>query len=94
MGFSDAKRRVLEALATGAYQHEARRDIDVKNRFQTGEITADQVAALIRKCNGNDHKMSPHHSLKSVAVHVLTKDGWYIKFYFLEPDTWFISVHP
>jgi hypothetical protein len=26
-------------------------------------------------------------------VHVLKRDGWYIKFFFIEPDTWFISVH-
>jgi len=25
--------------------------------------------------------------------HVLRRHGWYIKFYFIEPETWFLSVH-
>lgn len=28
-----------------------------------------------------------------ITVHVLKTTGWYIKFYFLDPSTVFISVH-
>lgn len=84
---------MLAALADGTYQHEARGQIDVKNELATGGVSASEVAATIKKCTGNDHTMSTHHSDPSVMVHVLRKDGWYIKFYFLEVDTWFISVH-
>lgn len=36
-----------------------------------------------------------HVSRRDIDVknHVLKRDGWYIKFFFIEPDTWFISVH-
>ena len=93
MGFAEAKKEVLKALSTGAYQHEARNDIDVKNLLATGQVSAEFVGGLIRKCNGNDHRMSPHDMMRSITVHVLKKDGWYVKFYFLAPDAWFISVH-
>jgi hypothetical protein len=26
-------------------------------------------------------------------VHVLKRDGWYVKFFFVDPQTIFISVH-
>ncbi|CAA7617207.1 conserved hypothetical protein [Magnetospirillum sp. LM-5] len=94
MGFRDAKKGVLLALSTGAYQHEARGgDIYVKNKLAVGEITPGQVADIIKKCRGSDHATSPHHQIQAIDVHVLKKDGWYIKFYLLDSDTWFISVH-
>ncbi len=93
MGFKEAKRKVLEALSTGAYQHESRKGIDVKNLLAMGNVSAEFVSGLIRKCNGKDHEMSAHDMMRSITVHVLKKDGWYIKFYFIDPDTWFISVH-
>ena len=93
MGFKDAKRKVLKALAEGTYQHEARDQIDVKNELSTGDVTADDLRALIGRCNGTHHTFSPHHADASVDVHVLRRDGWYIKFYFLEEEAVFISVH-
>ena len=93
MAFREAKRRVLQALAEGTYLHEARNSIDVKNRFATGDVTAEFVAKVIGRCNGRDHSMSPHHRALHVTVHLIRREGWYIKFYFVAPDTWFISVH-
>lgn len=93
MGFKEAKRKVMQALSNGTYQHEARRDINAKNKLLTGEVTSHQVSALIGRSNGGDHSMSPHHSVPTITVHVIAREGWYIKFYFVEPDTWFISVH-
>lgn len=93
MGFKDAKAAVLKALKEGTYQHEARNQIEVKNELAMGNVTADDVAAVIGKCNGTHHSMSSHHSDASIDVHVLKRDGWYIKFYFLEEDACFISVH-
>jgi hypothetical protein len=94
MGFKEAKRKVLDALAKGDFQHETTRSsIDTKNLLSTGDVTTEFVESLVKRCKGQDHDMSLHHSDKSVVVHVLRKDGWYIKFYFLDPDTYFISVH-
>lgn len=92
-GFRFAKEKVLKALADGAYLHEARNAIDVKNLLQMGLVTAEEIAAVIRRCTGAHHTSSPHHWSAEIAGHVLRRDGWYIKFYFVDPDTVFISVH-
>jgi len=48
---------------------------------------------MLRNCTSAHVTSSPHHDDCSVVVHVVKKDDWYIKFYFLDPDTIFISVH-
>jgi hypothetical protein len=102
VNFKDAKRRAIEALRSGDFQHEARNDIDDKNLLVTGRITAEQVVTLLNRCRGTQHASSPHHQDASIEVHVFkpvaraadgTQTRWYIKLYFLDPDTWFISVH-
>jgi hypothetical protein len=92
-GFKSAKQKVLKALADGNYLHAERNAIDVKNLLQMGTVSADEVAAVIRRCNGSHHACSPHHSAPEVMVHVLKRDGWYIKFFFVDPQTVFVSVH-
>lgn len=92
-GFVAVKRAVLEALRNGNYQHEARGAIDVKNLLATGEVSAEQVVEVIRRCNGTHHECTPHHRMPKVACHVIRAQGWYVKFYFLDPATVFISVH-
>lgn len=62
-------------------------------RVSTGEATVEFVAAVIGRSNGRDHSMSPHHRAQSVTVHLIRREGWYIKFYFVDPETRFISVH-
>lgn len=93
IGFKEAKRKVIAALKNGAYQHEARDNIDTKNLLQMGSVSAAQVCDLLRVCQGQDHSSSPHHQAPDIQVHVVRRDGWYIKFYFVDPDTVFISVH-
>lgn len=93
MGFKDAKSRVIKALENGDYSHEVRLNIDEKNKLQTGEVSADFVINIIKKCTGIDYETSPHHQDSSIDVHVLKKNSWYIKFYFVDPATVFISVH-
>jgi hypothetical protein len=58
-----------------------------------GLVTSQDVIEIVEKCNGTHHAASPLHSDPSIIVHVLKRHGWYIKFYVLEPDAWFISVH-
>lgn len=93
MGFDEVKRQVIAALLAGTYQHEARGDIEVKNLLATNVVAVDVVIALLRQSRGSEHSVSPHHLVASIDVHVIRCRGWYIKFYFLEPDAWFISVH-
>jgi len=93
-GFRAAKQKVIKALQDGTYLHETSRSaIDVKNLLSTGVVTPNEVCDLLKRSNGNDHSSSPHHNDRSVDVHIIKREGWYIKFYFLEPDTIFISVH-
>ncbi|WP_349571030.1 hypothetical protein [Azotobacter salinestris] len=93
IGFREAKRKVIAALESGEYSHESRGSIDVKNKLHTGEVSAEQVIDIIGRCRGTDHSCSPHHLDNSIDVHVIASGSWYIKFYFLDPDTVFISVH-
>lgn len=93
IGFREAQRAVIAALEAGEYQHVSRGDIDVKNLLAAGEVSASEVAQVVRSCRGIHYTSSPHHAVDAIEVHVLKRDGWYIKFFFIEPDTWFISVH-
>ncbi len=65
--------------------------------FQCGQLSDSDVIELVKKTRGNEYEVSPHHQAPEVDVHILKpfKDNvrWYIKFYFIEPDVMFISVH-
>lgn len=93
VSYSSAKKKVLAALKNGNYLHEARNQIDEKNKLQCGDITPEFVVDLILKSRGHQHSSSPHHQDQTVTVHVIRTKGWYIKFYFVDPETIFISVH-
>ena len=92
-GFREVKAKVLRALAEGNFQHAERQAADVKNLLQLGAVSVEEVSAVILRCNGHHHSRSPHHWAPEVMVHVLRRDGWYIKFYFVDPNTVFVSVH-
>lgn len=94
MVFKGITHRVIKALEDGTYQHAARTCIKDKNALLTGDISPEQLIAIIGRCNGRHHKSSEHHEFAGFQVHILKRDGWYIKFYFVDPDTVFISVHP
>ncbi|MDD9724578.1 hypothetical protein PVV74_03825 [Roseovarius sp. SK2] len=93
IGFKEAKRRAIEALRNKTYQIAERREIETKNLLYDNSVSEEDVIKVNSKCRGQDHEMRPHDMVKTVDVHILRKDGWYIKFYFLDPDTFFLSVH-
>ena len=93
MGFKEVKRRLIAALQSGRYQYENRRDIDTKNLLAIGAICPATLCEWASACNGICHSASPHHLDARIEVHVLRRSGWYVKFYFVDPDTIFISVH-
>ena len=92
-GFKEAKKKVIESLEQSSFQHETRKDVNTKNLLATGDVTPNEVINIIKKCSGNNHSILVHHQLNNVIVHLIKKNGWYIKFYFIDPDTVFISVH-
>ena len=97
MGFKEIKHKVITCLEAGAYEHEVRKSIDVKNLFQCGQLSDEFVLELVRQTRGNEYEVSPHHMAASIDVHVFKpyKDAkrWYIKFYFIDPDVVSIRVH-
>jgi len=97
MGFKDVKSKVLQCLSTGSVLHEEREYIDTKNLLSTGVVSVSEVANIIGRARGNSYSCSPHHFDAKIDVHVIkTKhlsSCWYIKWYFVEPDCVFISVH-
>ena len=99
MGLKEVRARAINCLDNGQVQHETERsgEIDKKNLLVTAQVSLDDVKELISCTKGTQHEVSPHHADRLIEVHTLkpTKKGmkWYIKFYFLEPDIIFISVH-
>lgn len=93
MGWRITKAKVIRALREGTYLYDARNDISEKNLLVTLEVSPDDIRRIIEKCNGKDCESSPHHGDSSIEVHIIRRSGWYIKFYFVDPDTVFISVH-
>lgn len=91
--FKKIKSTVIGALRNGSYQHEARNNVNVKNLLMTGQVSANDVDKILSNCTSDQLTTSPHHDDSSIVVHVVTKGTWYIKFYFLDPNTVFISVH-
>ncbi len=97
MGFKKARKQVIESLKSGYVLHEQRNNIDVKNLLATGFISTTEVAEIIGRSKGDNYSCSPHHLSADIDVHLIktTHSGqrWYIKWYFVEPDSIFISMH-
>lgn len=104
MGFSDAREQALKYLESGKVQHEARDNINEKNLLAVGTVTVEQVVSLLKATKGSQYSSSQHGDDQSITVHVCQPElaldegdeevyDWYIKFYFLEPNLVFISVH-
>ncbi|MCF2949369.1 hypothetical protein L0668_14715 [Paraglaciecola aquimarina] len=97
MGFKNVKSQVLACLASGNIQHEQRQTIDVKNLLVTGQVSEDDVSDIIARAKGTEYELSKHHVISAIDVHILKTHyrgkNWYIKWYFIEPDSIFISVH-
>lgn len=97
MGFKEQKKLVIQSLSDGNYVHESRTNIDTKNLLLTGEVTEEELIKVLKKSKGTDFECSPHHTAKGIEVNIIkvTQSGirWYIKWYIIEPDLVFISVH-
>lgn len=97
MSFREIKGKVIECLKNGNIEFEARREIHLKNLLSTGDISPFEVAALIGRASGDNHQVRPYHSDSSIDVHIITVRSagvhWYIKWYFTDPTSVFISVH-
>lgn len=97
MSFREIKWKVIKCLKNGNIEFEARRAIHLKNLLSTGDISPLEVADLISRASGDNHETRPYHFDSSIDVHIITvtRAGvhWYIKWYFTDPTSVFISVH-
>jgi|TARA_Y100000746_G_scaffold34706_1_gene26019 hypothetical protein len=97
MKFKEIKKQALDCLKKGQVEHEQRDDINVKNLLAVGQVSLDDVANIIGRSSGNEYSHSPHHVVSGIEVNIIkTKrlgKEWYVKWYFIEPNTIFISVH-
>jgi hypothetical protein len=100
MGFHEAVRLTIEALRDGRFQHEPRPLASGKNLLASGDLSADDVIRLIRRCRGTHYETSDHHADPTQEVNIFKPSSggirWYIKSYLVETDgitAFFISVH-
>lgn len=95
--FKLVKHQVIQCLLEGNILYEARDNIDIKNLLNTGVVSIEYVCQILKKSRGNEYESSPHHMDQSIDVHVVKtiykQERWYVKWYFIEPDAVFISVH-
>ena len=87
------KRAVIRALQSGAFRHEMRTSFEEKNLLGYGALTVNQVVKLIEESRGTEYSCSALHGDPNYDCHLLKTGGWYVKFYFADPHTVFISVH-
>lgn len=103
MGFREEKDRLLQELGeaqagTREVLHDARPE--GKNLLATLEVTIADVAEIARRARGQNYQAKGvHHQRMGAKVHELKnvrwqEQDWYLKWYFVELDLFFISVHP
>jgi len=94
MPFKEIRCKAIECIKNGHVRH-IERDIS-KNMFAGGDFTPEEMISIIGACRGDCYSSAKHHFLE-VDVHILKPqgryDGLYIKFFFIEPNILFISVH-
>jgi len=98
IGFRKARQRLCEALRNPrTIVHEPRTDQAKKNLLANGVVTCAEVLAVARAANGTDYKEDAHDQDASIVVHIIRRAhqgiDWYIKWYCIEPNVTFISVH-
>lgn len=97
MPFREARSKIIAALRAGTYSHEARETLRERNLLAVGEVSAGFVVGLLERASGADHRESPHHWDTQTTVHAFLcrhhGERWYVKAYFIDDETRFISVH-
>lgn len=97
MGFSEIKKKVITCVEQGKAQSTPRSDKGEKNLFLTGEKSAADVVSMLNKTKGTQYSSAPHNTVNGIDIHIfkplIGHEEWYIKFYFIDPECIFISVH-
>lgn len=96
MGFKEYRALLVEALRSGEFISEPRRDIEQKNLLATRVVTADFVVRLLLRCAGWEYSTSRHH-FRDADCHIFTPtlggERWYVKAYWHQGLVVVVSVH-
>ena len=94
MGLNEIKQEVIKCIQMDLVQHETR--TNSKNLYASGELSNEDMIEIIKSCRGDCYEKQRHHFL-DIDIYIMKLkgryDGLYVKFYFIEPDVWFVSVH-
>ncbi len=93
MKSNEIKSIVINALDTGAYNHEHRQAINKKNLLAFKVVDAKFVRNKISKLKEKNYRVFYDYTFKDREIHEIVIDGWYIKFYYENSIVTFISVH-
>ena len=72
MGFREERERLITALDEGRFQNEIRGAVEEKNLLAIGEVSAQEVIGMLRRCRGDQHRSSPHNRDRNV------REAWFI----------------
>lgn len=96
MGFKEAKRLFLDAIAQDNIIHEIRSS-EERNWIATNQIGLEEAHAILVTVRGNQAQCRPHHFLSDVEVWIFqpTHCGqrWYVKGFLAEGVLHVIEVH-
>lgn len=99
MGFRDDKIRILDALQSLNFDHQARTGKNEdENHLAAGLLSVERAFEIVSATSGRQHENRDHHQVSYPKVWILKPvfqgEVWYIKGYFIGELTWFISFHP
>ena len=97
MGFSEDRKKMLEALRQGQVIHEQRSYQEDKNLLAVGRLSEDEAVLILRSVRGQQAEASVHHYDPGQRVWIMkpTIAGvrWYLKAYLQEENVVFLSFH-
>jgi hypothetical protein len=96
LGFKRARSIIIECLRSGDYAHWPRDNFQEKNWLAANRITVDQLASLLGRCNGTQHRPGKEPAEEGTEVHEFLPedDGvrWYIKAS-VDTDSGDLTIH-
>lgn len=95
--FLKLKEKAIDCLLHGAVAHFERKKADTKNDLLSDKVNTEFVIKLFEVAKLEQYEKRVHYNDPRLIIHVLKPvfEGtiWYLKFFIVDPDIIFISVH-
>lgn len=95
--FLRLKEKAIDCLLHGAIAHFERKKTNVKNDLLTEKVSTEFVITLFEEAKIEQYERRVHYRDPQLVIHVLKPvfEGtiWYLKFFIVDPNLIFISVH-